>query len=66
MILKMTHTTNLRHLIQNNGIVLLSEDKDSPVVVMNKKDHILKLDNIINEDIQQGKCEWANDKTAKI
>ena len=34
---------NLRHLIQNNNIVLLLGDKDSSVVVMNKKDYILKV-----------------------
>ena len=34
---------NLRHLIQNNDIVLLLGDKDSSVVVMNKKDYILKV-----------------------
>ena len=30
---------------------------------MNKKDYILKVDNMINEGIQQGKYEWTNDKT---
>ena len=40
---------NLRHLIQNNFIVLLAGDKDSLVVVMNKNDYILKVDNMINE-----------------
>ena len=29
---------------------------------MNKKDYILKVDNMINEHIQQGKYEWSNDK----
>ena len=37
-----------------------TEDKDSLVVAMNKKDYILKLDNMINEGIQQSKYEWAN------
>ena len=48
---------NLRHLIQNNDIVLLAGDRASSVVVMNKKDYILKVDNMINEGIQQGKYE---------
>ena len=48
---------NLCHLIENNDITLLSGDKDSSVLVMNKKDYFLKLDNMINEDIQQGKYE---------
>ena len=56
---------NLRHLIQNNDIVLLAGDRASSVVVMNKKDYILKVDNMINEGIQQGKYEWTNDKTHK-
>ena len=30
---------------------------------MNKKDYILKEENMINEGVQQGKYEWANDKT---
>ena len=42
---------NLRHSIQNNDIVLLAGDKDSSVVVMNKKDYILKVDSMINEGI---------------
>ena len=54
---------NLRHLIQNNDIVLLAGDKDSSVVVINKKDYILKVDKMINEGIHQGKYEWTNDKT---
>ena len=53
---------SLRHLIQNNDIVLLLGDKDSLVVVRNKKDYILKVDNKINVGIQQDKYEWANDK----
>ena len=32
---------------------------------MNKKDYILKVDNMINEGIQRGKYEWANDKSHK-
>ena len=43
--------------------MLLLGDKGSSVVVMNKKNYILKVDNMINEGIQQSKCEWANDKT---
>ena len=50
---------NLRHLIQNNFIVLLAGDKDSLVVVMNKNDYILKVDNMINEGMQKGKYEWT-------
>ena len=36
------------------------------VVKMNKKDYILKVDNMINEGIQQGKYEWTNDKTHEV
>ena len=55
---------NLRHLFQNNDIVLLSRDKDSSVVVINKKkNYILKVDNMINEGIQKGKYKWTNVKT---
>ena len=60
----MTHC-NLRHLIQNNDIALLAGDNDSLVVVMNKKDFILKVGNMINEGIQQGKYEWTNDTIHK-
>ena len=56
---------NLRHLIQNNDIALLAGDNDSLVVVMNKKDFILKVGNMINEGIQQGKYEWTNDTIHK-
>ena len=30
---------------------------------MNKKDYILKVDHMINEGVQKGKYEWANEKT---
>ena len=46
---------NLCHLIQNNDIVLLAGDKEASVVVMNKKDYILKVDNLVNEGIQKDK-----------
>ena len=42
---------------------MLSGEKDSSVVVMNKTNYILKVNNMINEGIQQGRHEWANDKT---
>ena len=54
---------SLHRLIQNNNIVLLAGYRDPLVVVMNKKDYILKVDIMTNEGIQQGKYEWTNDKT---
>ena len=33
---------------------------------MNTKYYILKVDNMINEGIQQGKYEWTNDRTHEV
>ena len=37
------------HLRNNKDIVLLSGDKDSPVVVTNKVDYVEKVNSMINE-----------------
>ena len=49
----MYHKTKL--IRENEDITLLSGDKDSSIVVMNKKDYNRKIDDLINEGIQQGK-----------
>ena len=40
---------HLRHLRSNKDIVLLSGDKDSSVVIMNKVDYVKKVNGMINE-----------------
>ena len=36
---------------ENRDIVILSGDKDSSIVIMNKKDYNRKIDDMINEGI---------------
>ena len=49
----MYHKTKL--IRENEDITILPGDKDSSIVVMNKKDYNRKIDDLINEGIQQGK-----------
>ena len=56
---------DLRHLRNNKDIVLLSGDKDSSVVVMNKVDYVEKVNGRINEGIQRGKYEMTTGTTYK-
>ena len=51
------------HLRNNKDIVLLSGDKDSSVVVMNKVDYVEKVNSMINEGIRQDKYEMTTDST---
>ena len=44
----------IRLIRENEDITILSGDKDSSIVVMNKKDYNRKIDDLINEGIQQG------------
>ena len=39
----------------NKDIAILSGDKDSSIVIMNKKDYNRKIEDMTNEGIQQGK-----------
>ena len=54
---------DLRHLRNHKDIVLLSGDKDSSVVVMNKVDYIKKAKGMIKEGIQQGEYEMTMNTT---
>ena len=52
------------HALRNNGdIVLLSGDKDSCVVILNRGDYIKKVETHIKEGIDQGIYAIAEDKT---
>ena len=53
----------MRHLRNHKDIVLLSGDKDSSVVVMNKVDYIKKVNGMIKEGIQQGEYEMTMNTT---
>ena len=54
---------DLRHLRNNKDIVLLSGDKDSSAVVINKVYYVKNVNGMINEGIQQGKYEIITDTT---
>ena len=47
----------------NKDIVLLSGDKDSTAVAINKVDYVKKVNGMINKGIQQGKYEITTDTT---
>ena len=57
---------DLHHLRNNKDIVLLSGDKDSYVVVINKADYVKNVNGMINEGIQQGKYELLRILPMKI
>ena len=56
---------NLYHLRNNKNIVLLSGDKESSIVVMNKVDYGKKVNGMIKEGIKEGKYEMTRDTTHK-
>ena len=53
---------DLRRL-RNKDIVLLSGDKDSYVVIMNRVDYVKKVNHMINKRKQQVKYEMTTDTT---
>ena len=49
------HTyNNLKRLIKNKNLCVLSGDKDSSIVIMNKQDYIQKLEGMLDEGIKRG------------
>ena len=54
---------NLKNLINNTNIVILSGDKDSSVIIMNRSDYIGKLETMIHEGILKGTYEFTEDNT---
>ena len=59
----MYHKTKL--IRENKDIVILSDDKDSSIVIMNKKDYNRRIDYMINEGIQQEKYKETDDNILK-
>ena len=49
----------------NKNIVILSGDKDSSIVIMNKIDYDKKVEEMINEGIEQGKYKETEDNILK-
>ena len=56
---------DLHHLRNNKNIVLVSGDKESSIVVMNKVDYGKKVNGMIKEGIKEGKYEMTRDTTRK-
>ena len=54
-----------KSLGDNKNIVILSGDKDNSIVIMNKKDYNKKVEERINEGIEQGKYEETEDNVLK-
>ena len=58
------HTyNNLKALIKNKNLCVLSGDKDSCVIIMNKQDYIQKLEDMLHEGIKRRTYEWSIDMT---
>ena len=56
------HTyNNLKRLIKNKNLCVLSGDKDSWFIIMNKQDYIQKLENMLDEVMKRGTYEWSTD-----
>ena len=53
----------LSPLIKNDKTVILAADKEFCTIILNKSDHIRKVNNMIGEGIQQGKYIEAIDTT---
>ena len=54
---------NLHALRTNREIVILSGDKDSCVVILNREDYVRKVDDLLEEGISDGVYELTEDKT---
>ena len=59
----MDHKTKV--IRENRDNVILSGDKDSSIVIMNKNYYNRKIDDMINERIQQGKYKETDDNILK-
>ena len=57
--------TETKSLRDNKNIVILSGDKDSSIVIMNKIDYDKKVGKMINDGIEQGKYEETEDNILK-
>ena len=54
---------NLRHLINDQDICIISADKDSCVVILKRTDYINKLETMINKGIESGTYVECEDTT---
>ena len=58
------HTyNNLKGLIKNKNLCVLSGEKNSCVIIMNKQDYIQKLENMLNKGIKRRTYELSTDTT---
>ena len=58
------HTyNNLKQLIKNKNLCVLSGDKASCVIIINKQDYIQKLEGMLDESIKRGTNERSIDTT---
>ena len=46
--------SNLKHLIKDESIVVIPGDKDSAIVIVDKNDHVKKMQEMIDKGIQDG------------
>ena len=60
VLLKSSHK---KVLVKNDKIVSLAADKESCTVILNKSDYIKKVNNIVQEGMQQGKYIETIDTT---
>ena len=53
--------SNLKVLIKNKDLCVLSGDKDSCIIIMNKQNNVQKLEDMLNELIKRGTYERSTD-----
>lgn len=56
---------NLKRLIKNNNVAIVPGDKESCVVIMKRSDYMTKMQNMIDEGIENGIYEETTDTTLK-
>ena len=60
------YTFKKLHALKSKGdIVILSGEKDSCVLILNKTDYVKMVDNLIEEGIRDGVYEYTTDRTHK-
>ena len=58
------HTyNNLKAFIKNKNLCVLSGDKDSCIIIMNRQDYFQKLEDMLNKGIKRGTYERSTNTT---
>ena len=55
--------SNLKNINKNDKLIVLSRDKDSSVIIMQRKDYDMKLQHMKDNGIRRGIYSWTVDTT---